>query len=190
MSSCWTKWSLLALFATATLAVSGRSDVKKGGELANGRNKERKEDELAKGHTVILGTWTWNIEKNKQGGKEDADVFWEQVTDNEQFLVPRGQAGLAVLDKKSFAKISREDLRDLDYSNKKLANTSLAPGTVLALRTNEGNFAKLRVVKYRELHDFSFPEAKLLDAKWREFVLQKPNTKNYHLEVEWVLYRK
>ena len=64
------------------------------------------------------------------------------------------------------------------------------PGTVVALRTNEGNFAKLKVVMYRELHDFSFPEAKLLDAEWKAFVLKRPNTKNYHLEVEWVLYRK
>jgi hypothetical protein len=47
-----------------------------------------------------------------------------------------------------------------------------------------------KVVRYRDLHDFSFPEANLLDAGWREFALKHPNTNNYHLEVEWVLYRK
>ena len=186
MTNSWAKWSLLPLLATATLVVPGRSDVKKG----QGRGDEKKEDVLAKGQTVILGTWSWNIEKNKQGGKEGHDVIWQQATEKEQFLVPVGQAGLAILEKKSFDEITSKDLKGLKYSDNKIANDSLTPGTVLALRTNEGNFAKLKVVKYRELHDFSFPEAKLLDPKWKEFVLQKPNKKNYHLEVEWVLYPK
>ncbi|HEY7425339.1 MAG TPA: hypothetical protein VH682_13995, partial [Gemmataceae bacterium] len=168
-----------------------RDDEKKGDEFKRAkRGEENKGDELARGQTVILGTWTWDIETNKQGGKKEVDVWWEQVTNKEQFLVPRNGAGLIVLDKKAFDKITREDLRNLKYSNERLANDSLAPGTVVALRTNEGNFAKLKVVKYRELHDFSFSEAKLLRAEWRAFVLKKPNMKNYHLEVEWALYRK
>jgi hypothetical protein len=178
MSNLWTRWFPLALVAAQILAVSGRSD-------------EKKDDEPKKGQTVILGTWTWDIETNKQLGIEKgADVKWQQATAKEQFLVPLNGAGLVVLDKKAFDKITREDLEALKYSDKKLANDSLAPGTVVALRTRDGNFAKLKVVKYRELHDFSFPEAKLLDEKMREFLLKHPNEKNYHIEVEWVLYRK
>ena len=190
MANPLAKWFLLAFAATATFAASAPGDVNKSAQLRKGQVDEKNKDELAKGQTVILGTWTWNIEKNSQGGREDADVFWEQVTDKEQFLVPKGQAGLMVLEKKGFEKVTPEDLKGLKYSDKPLANTSLTPGTVFALRTNQGNFAKLKVVQYRELHDFSFPEANLLEPRWREFVLQKPNTKNYHLEVEWILYRK
>jgi len=188
MPSSWTKWSLLALLATATFAISGRSDVKRGDQMAKERKNDDK-DQIAKGQTVILGTWTWNIAKNEQGGA-NADIWWEQVTDQQQFLVPKGRAGLALIEKKAFEKISRGDLANLKYSDQKLANNMLTPGAVLAIRTNDGNFAKLKVVGYRELHDFSFPEAKLLREDWKQFVLQKPNTKNYHLEVEWVLYRK
>jgi hypothetical protein len=177
MSNPWNRCFTLALVAALTLAVSGRSD-------------EKKEDEPTKGQTVILGTWTWDIETNKQGDEKGVDVKWEHATAKEQFLVPLNGAGLVVLDRKEFDKITREDLAALKYSDKKLAYDSLAPGTVVALRTNEGNFAKLKVVKYRELHDFSFPEAKLLDEKMRDFLLKHPNTKNYHIEVEWVLYRK
>ena len=168
----------LALVAALMLAVSGRSDEKKGAEPA-------------KGQTVIPGTWTWDIETNNQGGDKGVDVQWQQATATEQFWVPLNGAGLIVFDKKkAFDKITRQDLAELKYSDKKLANDALTPGTVVALRTSEGNFAKLKVVKYRELHDFSFPEAKLLKEEIREFFLKQPNTKNYHIEVEWVLYKK
>jgi hypothetical protein len=187
MSNPWARWLLLALVATATPAVSGRSDEKKGDESAEGQTVILE----TWGQTVILGTWTWDIETNKQGNKKGADVWWEQVTDKERFLVPQNGAGLiVVLGKKAFDKITQVDLAALSYSDKKLASDSLAPGTVVALRTTEGNLAKLKVVKYRELHDFSFPEAKLLDEKTRAFFLKHPNRKNYHIEVEWVLYRK
>jgi hypothetical protein len=174
----WMRRFHLAVVAALMLAVSGRSDEKKGAEPA-------------KGQTVILGTWSWDIETNKQGGKKGVDVRWQQATATAQFLVPLNGAGLIVLDKKkAFDKITRQDLAALKYSDKKLANDALAPGTVVALRTNEGNFAKFKVVKYRASHDFSFPEAMLLKERAREFFLKQPNRKNYHIEVEWVLYRK
>jgi hypothetical protein len=58
----------------------------------------------------------------------------------------------------------------------------------VAVRTRDGKFAKLEVVGRRELHDFSFPEAKYLDPAMRAFLLSRPNVKEYHLEVRWVLY--
>jgi hypothetical protein len=178
MCDSWMLRFHLVLVAALMLAVAGRSEEKNGAEPA-------------KGQTVILGTWTWDIETNLQGVVKGVDVQWKEDTATEQFLVPLNGAGLIVLDKKkAFDKITRQDLAGLKYSDKKLANDALAPGTVVALRTNEGNFAKLKVVKYRELHDFSFPEAKLLNEKIREFFLKQPNRKMYHIEVEWVLYRK
>ena len=65
----------------------------------------------------------------------------------------------------------------------------LTPGTIVALRTSEGNVAKLKVLGYRALHDFDFPEASALSQQWRDSVLQQADCSNYHLEVEWVLYR-
>ena len=179
MSNLWTRWFLLILVASVTWAVYGRGE-------------EPKRDWFAKkGQAVILGTWTWDIETNMQGGDtKGVDIWWEQVTAKKQFLVPKNGAGLIVLTKGAFDKITRKDLKDLAYSEKKLGSESLTPDTVVALRTNEGNFAKLKVVKYRALHDFSFPEAMYLDERTRKFFLTRPNTKNYHIEVEWVLYKK
>lgn len=180
-----TRWWLCAILTTAGLSASGQGNVDQEGEIARGQ-------------TVILGTYSWDVEKNSQPRDTgDNDVSWEQVEDNEQFgfadehyLVPINQAGLAALGQRAFDTITRRDLAELKYADKKLANDSLAPGDVVALRTNEGNYAKLKVVRYRELHDFSFPEAELLGAQWRGGALAAHNTKRYHLEVAWVLYRR
>jgi hypothetical protein len=138
---------------------------------------------------VVLGTWTWTVEGNRLGGGLDrADVWWEQASDTERCLVPLGGAAWAVLKGRPFEKVSREDLAGAAYSRGRLSGALLRPGTVVALRTRDGEYAKLKVVRYRALHDFSFPEAGRLPERWRRFVLRRPDVKEYHLEVSWVLY--
>jgi hypothetical protein len=148
-----------------------------------------KEEVLAKGQTVVLGTWTWKIEGNELGGKQGADFQWQRATETEANLVPQGGAGWAIIKEKAFDKVTREDLAKADYSTEKLAGTQLTPDTVVAVRTSDGKFAKLRVVGYRELHDVTFPEAKHLSPAWVQAALQRDNIKEYHLEVNWVLYK-
>ena len=63
-----------------------------------------------------------------------------------------------------FEKLSGDDLRKLTYQSDAISNTSLKPGTVLAVRTSEGNFAKLKIFGYRDSHDFSFDDAKFIPA--------------------------
>jgi hypothetical protein len=149
--------------------------------------ERRREDVLAKNQTVILGTWTWKIEGNKFGGGE-SDFWWEQVSEKERDLVPQGGAGWAIVEK-AFEKITRDDLAQIEYSTGKLPGSSLAVGTVVAVRTADGKFAKLKVVGYRGSHDTSFPEAKNLSPAWIAFARGRPNTPEYHLEVNWVLYK-
>jgi hypothetical protein len=149
-----------------------------------------REDVLASGRTVLLGTWTWKVEGNKFGDNDRADFWWEQVTERERRLVPQGGAGWAILRDRPFEKLTRQDLVKANYSTDKLTGTLLTPDTVVAVRTADGKFAKMRVVRYRELHDFSFPEVRHLKAEWIRFALQQPNVKEYHLEVDWVLYKE
>lgn len=171
------RWFYLALVANSMLAVSGWSDHKEG-------------DGPAHGQTVIPGTGTWDIETNKTGDVMIADVWWEQQSEKEQFLTPLNGAGITLIGQKAFEKISRQDLAALKYSDKKIAYDRLAPGTVVALRTRGGNIAKLKVIKYRELHDFSFAAAKLMDKQRRNHLKIGPNIKNYNIELEWVIYRE
>jgi hypothetical protein len=140
------------------------------------------------GQTVVLGTWMWTIDGNKLGGDPKADFWWQQVNDKERFLVPMGGAQWAILKGKAFAKVTAADLGNAAYSGEKLPGKLLTPGVVVVVRTAGGKVAKLEVLRYRELHDFAFPEAKHLTPAWRAFALTRPNTKEYHLEVRWVLY--
>jgi len=64
----------------------------------------------------------------------------------------------------------------------------LKPGCVIVFRTSRGKFGKLRIVGYRALHDFSFPEAVNLSEDWKRFVLSKPDNPQYHLQVRWALF--
>ena len=55
---------------------------------------------------------------------DGGDVWWEQVSDTERNLVPRGGAGWAIVKGKPFEKVGLEDLKKASYSKDKL------PGTV------------------------------------------------------------
>jgi hypothetical protein len=150
----------------------------------------KQEDVKARGRTVLLGTWAWTVAGNKiSGGLAKADVWWEQVSDSERNLVPQGRAGWALLRSKPFEKVGPEDLRKASYSTGKLSGSSLRPGTVVALRTRDGQYAKLKVVGYRDLHDTNFPQAKHLRPEWIRFARSQPIVKEYHLEVDWVLFK-
>ena len=146
--------------------------------------------ELARGQTVILGTYFWDVEANTQQRSETTDVFWQQVRPGVQNLEPRYPAGLAIVTDVPFEKISRDYLKTLKYSVTPIPNTSLKPGTVLGLRTTEGNFAKLKVVGYRSSHDFSFESAKLIPPERQADMRARPIVESRHLEVSWVLYEK
>ena len=53
---------------------------------------------------------------------------------------------------------------------------------VFAVRTGEGNFAKLKVIGYRDSHDFSFEDAKYIPPDLKTFVLSRPKIADRHLE--------
>ncbi len=163
-------------------------DLKKVNEI--GGEKTERLPGTETGRTVILGTHTWDIETNQQNGPKVTGLWWHQVSATEQYLASIGGLRLAVVLEKGFDTITQEDLANLRFSDTKLAKNRLTPGTLLAVRTKDGNLAKLKVLGYRASQDFSFPEANLLTEKVRAFFLTKPNRMDYHLEVEWVLYRK
>ena len=149
----------------------------------------------AAGQTVLLGTYIWDADADAFPASErlsgkTGDIWWRQERLDKQSLVPLGNTLIIEVRDRDFAGLTVEDLKVLRYSPKPIANDRIVPGAIIALRTSEGNYAKLRVVGYRPLHDFSFKEAVVLDACWKTFVLKKSNKENYHLEVEWVLYTK
>lgn len=142
------------------------------------------------GQTVIMGTWNWDIETNSQGPSPTLDVWWQQVNKVDQFLVPKFRTSMAVIKDKSYELVDVDDLFGAEFAKRPIRNTLLTPGTVLAMKTTEGNFAKIKVIGYRDLHDFSFVDARFARESWKYFIWNSPNRPNYHLEIEWTLYRR
>lgn len=151
----------------------------------------------AAGQTILLGTYMWDIESDSfphelsfRENKKTADIWWHQIDDVRQEFFPQYPSVFAEVSDKSFWELTVEDLQNLSYSNKPIPNTKLEIGTVIAMRTSDGNFAKLRVTGHRALHDFSFKEAEILREGWKAFVLRRENREKYHIEIDWVLYTK
>jgi hypothetical protein len=141
--------------------------------------------------TVIPGTWTWAIQTNKLGDKR-SDLWWCHQTETEWYLVPRNGAALKVLTT-PFEKVDLNYLKAVKYSQERVPgsdnNNVLLPGTVLAVRTANGDFAKLKVIRYYKLHDFTFPGSEVLKDQWKLFTLQRPDRDFYNIEVEWIFYK-
>ncbi len=156
--------------------------------------EEAKFIQTASGQTVLLGTYTWNAELDNfppylKSERKTADLWWEQINKNKQQIVPRNKAIIAEVTDRNFADLTVEDLQSLTYSRSAVSNKTLVPNAVIALRTTEGNYVKLKILGYRALHDFSFKEAAILRESWKAMVLREAD-RPYHLEVEWVLYTK
>jgi len=146
--------------------------------------------------TILLGTYTWDIETNSFPTARNIqkiakhDIWWQQIDGVRQQLISKNGAVFAKVGDKQFEELTLEDLQNLKYLVRAISNSHLNVGAVVAMRTAEGNFAKLRVVGYRALHDFSFKETEILREPWKEGALRKDNRENYHLEIEWVLFTK
>ena len=146
----------------------------------------------ALGRTVLLGTWTWDVESDSQGNNSQVDIWWEQETGTARYLTPKNGAQLALLRGADYDSIGLKELQRARYSGERLSGSDsegvLRPGTVVAMKTAEGNYAKLKVLGYRSNHDVSFKEAAIKGDAWKSRVLSRPERPNYHLEVAWSLY--
>jgi hypothetical protein len=119
-------------------------------------------------------------------------LWWSPQNATERHLVPFNGAAIKVIPDEPFEKIDLNYLKSVELTKDKLVgsgNNFLPPGTVLAVRTANGNFAKLRVVRYYTLHDFTFPGSEILTEAWKQLSLRTPNQDFYNIEVEWVLYK-
>lgn len=142
----------------------------------------------AEGRTVIMGTWYWDIESNRQGRIPKSDLWWQQVDDVQQFLVPLAGTGITVLENWDFDSVGFEDLKALKYGRCPVENVRLEPDSVLAVKTAEGNYVKIRIAGYREMHDLSFPDTQYGRRSWFAYLLTRPNKLRYHLEVDWMMF--
>ena len=108
---------------------------------------------MSKGTTTLKGTWTFDFETGVQGPPTGADVWWEQVDNTIRFLVPQSGAMLAHMGQPNFDAVSLQTLQTRPYTANPIngsdnASNQLTPGTVIAIRTNAGRYAKVRIDSY------------------------------------------
>ncbi len=137
--------------------------------------------------TVLPGTWTWDADSNQLGNARGTDVHWS-IGGRQNALNPRNGAALTIVKGKDFDQITHQDLKQLEYSNLPIDSDAMPPGTVLAMRTNEGHFVKLRVDRYRDSHDHDFADASVMHDRFKELLLSRPEREDYHIGLEWRLY--
>jgi len=109
---------------------------------------------VSSGESILRGTWTFNLDIGVLGG-DGSDLWWEQQTDTIRSMVPSGRAILAYLGTVDFESLSVEQLQQLPYSTTPINGSIDAPqnnllmnGSVFAVLTNGGNYAKVQVVAY------------------------------------------
>jgi Tfp pilus assembly protein PilF/thiol-disulfide isomerase/thioredoxin len=104
---------------------------------------------------LLRGTWGWDIDRGDDQDRAAVDLWWEHVTARERYLVPRNGAQLAVIQGKPFAVVTGDDLRKAAFTGDRISASDDAPtidvGTILAVRTTEGNLVKMEVLGFDPL---------------------------------------
>lgn len=107
----------------------------------------------SEGKTTLKGTWTFDFDSGVQGPAGGADIWWEQVNNVIRYLVPQSGAMLAHMGKPNFDAVSLQTLKAQPYTANPIngsnnASNKLTAGTVIAIKTNAGRYAKLRIDSY------------------------------------------
>ncbi len=108
----------------------------------------------SQGSAVLKGTWTFDLDNGTQGGPGPGfDIWWEQMTAVARQMMPQNKARLVNLGVVDFNSVTSDSLQTLTYGTTPIPGNNdpsnkLVPGDVFAVLTNQGNYAKVKVVTY------------------------------------------
>lgn len=109
---------------------------------------------IQSGTVTIPGTHTLDLDTGTLSGPSgQRDIWWQQATTTQRSLTPMDGATIHRIGAASFPLLSYPELLSLPYSATPIdgsvgSGNQLTPGTVVAVRTNAGNYAKLQVLSY------------------------------------------
>ncbi len=120
---------------------------------------------VSSGTGTLKGTWLFDFDTGAMVNSGTADVWWEQVDTVVRKMVPRGGATIVNLGPVNFNALTHVELQGLTYGATPIpgnndASNQLVAGDVFAVKTNAGNYAKVKVLTY-----------------------------GYDLQLQWVTYR-
>src|SRR5215831_14386096 len=125
--------------------------VEFGGKLSR-LNLFRSATVVNQGTTVLKGTYTFDLDTGVLGGVGPGqDIWWEQQTTVARQMAPQGAARIVNIGVVDFDGVGADALQLLTYGTTPIngtnnASNKLVAGDVFAVLTNQGNFAKVKVV--------------------------------------------
>ena len=142
--------------------------------------------------TVILATFSWDVECNCLKGGPTADFRLDYFDPERKKLTPLNNTRLNLVQTdQSYDEIDPAFVKVQNLNKASLIKNPhtdrLKPGSVIVFQTSEGRYGKMQIIGFRSSHDFSFPEAKKLPQKLRDYLQDKPVIQDYHMEVRWEL---
>jgi len=151
-----------------------------------------KEPKSTESYTMmtILGTYSVDIESQKQGENPKSDLWFEHKDKNSFNLVPTHGMSMAIVDSKKLSNISKEFIIQHPLEKKEIGKDKLTVGKIIIFKTGEGHYGKLQIKGYRSLHDFNFPEAKTyLKERWKRSALSSDDSSKYNMVVAYKIYK-
>jgi len=109
---------------------------------------------VSSGTTTLKGTFTFDLDTGLEGGVGPAfDIWWEQQTAVLRQMAPLNNAKIVNIGVVDFLSITPQTLQGLTYSTTPITGNNdpsnkLVPGDVFAVITNQGNYAKVKVISY------------------------------------------
>ena len=102
--------------------------------------------------STLQGTYLFDFDSGTQT-QSGADVWWDQQTATVRSMNPQAGAAIVNLGAVDFSSLSCSELHSEPYANVPIdgnndATNQLITGDVFAVRTNQGNYAKVQVVSY------------------------------------------
>ena len=98
---------------------------------------------------TIKGTWSFDVDTGQDVGYM-ADLWWEQVTETERRIVPQNgaeYANLGIVDFNSIVDFSSYNFSG-DPIDGSVDHNTIPDGSVLIVKTDIGNYAKMRIDNY------------------------------------------
>lgn len=107
---------------------------------------------ISSGVADVTGTWSFDFDTGTQGNyitDSGQDAWWEQITSTTRQLVPTNGAQIVNLGNITFATLTDSALEGLTYGSTPIVGSDvgnvLTFGNVFAVKTSEGNYAKVLV---------------------------------------------
>ena len=99
---------------------------------------------------AVRGTWLYDFDAGVETTSTTADVWWNQMTQTTRQLQPSNGALLFNMGPANYEAVTKAQLQGLAYSNTAIngsdSGNAMPPGTVIAVKTNTGRYAKMKVI--------------------------------------------